>query len=715
MDIDIYQQCPCQSGKKIKFCCAKEIVNDLNVILKKNRAGQSQAALDQIDRVIKKSGPRDSLLTIQTHILISTNQIEKAKQVNQQFLSHKPKHPTALHHKSLISLADGDIGQAVHDLQDAMDSITGNEIPISFGNVFQIVGLANLNAGRPIAALAHLKFAAFLRGEDHPEISEILIRFFSSREIPIVAKQEFHLDRPIEGVPWHKKYLNAHRALDRGQFRKALKFLEKIEADFPGQRIVLRAIAIVHGFLGDHDKAIAAWREFAKLQGIPKLEAIEAELIALTLDPTRFSNPLSIFRRTSEIKDLDRVQENALSNPRLIRLQELSVDPFDEGPAPKFVFGLLDGEGLTPEDEISADVIPEFVGELFIYGKQTDRPARLETIVSEGRESTICEELLESLFGEFLEGEPKVTQIDETTDIANLLDFNFQIPSFLPATKGTELLIEKIQETILERWTEVCIPALGGKSAREAASHPEYENLVYGLVLLIEASLANGLLDLNLFNLLTKKLQLGELGTYSHPEDGIVSSPILQQFLDPAELSDKQLLGVREIAMKMVNVPNLKKILPEVLKRDTIDIPKDIHYWALSQIASDNDEAFEYLEKAKEYAAKTEGRSVGICLVQELDLKIMRGQTESVGAILSEIQTKHLHEPNVEYQLVRVLDKYGVGPEQGPIRQRASSMPASPIAAPSSADQPVWSPQAPTEQKSAESAQAESKLWLPDS
>ena len=87
MDIDVYQQCPCHADKKIKFCCGKDILGDLNQVLSKNKSGQSQAALDQLDRAIKNIGPKDCLLTIKTHILITSGQIELAKEANQLFLS----------------------------------------------------------------------------------------------------------------------------------------------------------------------------------------------------------------------------------------------------------------------------------------------------------------------------------------------------------------------------------------------------------------------------------------------------------------------------------------------------------------------------------------------------------------------------------------------------------------------------------------------------
>ena len=78
MDIDIYQQCPCHSGKKIKFCCGKDIVSDLNQIVAKCNSNQSLSALDQIDRTIGKQGEKDCLLCLRTHILFTLGEVEKA-------------------------------------------------------------------------------------------------------------------------------------------------------------------------------------------------------------------------------------------------------------------------------------------------------------------------------------------------------------------------------------------------------------------------------------------------------------------------------------------------------------------------------------------------------------------------------------------------------------------------------------------------------------
>ena len=140
MDIDIYKPCPCNSGKKIKFCCAKDIVADLNQILSKSAAKQSTAAIDLIDNVVERVGQRDCLSIIKTHILLSNDEIEKADQANIAFLKTSPKHPIGLQHRALVKVGQHKVEEAVMQLQKAMNAIPGNEIPVSFANAFRTIG-----------------------------------------------------------------------------------------------------------------------------------------------------------------------------------------------------------------------------------------------------------------------------------------------------------------------------------------------------------------------------------------------------------------------------------------------------------------------------------------------------------------------------------------------------------------------------------------------
>ena len=92
MEINIYQQCPCHNEKKIKFCCGKSVVTDLNNVLAKHAAGQTSTALDLLERAIQKSGPQDCLTTLQSKLLMESGDLEKAKEVNEQFVERTPEH-----------------------------------------------------------------------------------------------------------------------------------------------------------------------------------------------------------------------------------------------------------------------------------------------------------------------------------------------------------------------------------------------------------------------------------------------------------------------------------------------------------------------------------------------------------------------------------------------------------------------------------------------
>ena len=125
MDIDIYQQCPIHTDKKMKFCCGKGIVQELDKILAKNKSKQTKSALEELDRLIEKVGPRELLLAIKTHILIAQGDLPMAQAANEQFLAVIPGHTMGKQHQALISLGQGDIAGAIKSLQDAMDAIEG--------------------------------------------------------------------------------------------------------------------------------------------------------------------------------------------------------------------------------------------------------------------------------------------------------------------------------------------------------------------------------------------------------------------------------------------------------------------------------------------------------------------------------------------------------------------------------------------------------------
>lgn len=728
MDIDIYQQCPCHTEKKIKFCCGKEVIGDLNEVLAKNKSGQSTASLDQLERVMKKSGPKDCLLTIQTHILISQGEIEKARESNELFLKTNPKHSTGLHHRALILLAEGNTEQAVESLQDAMDAITGNEIPISLANAFRMVGIGLFSQGKSIAARAHLKYAQALKSDSDPELGRMLHESLAAPSIPLILKQEFPLAPTPPEVQWEKRYVNMFRALDRGQFRKALKFLMKIDAEFPDLPIVVRGIAVVNSYLGRVEEQVVAWRRYSRLEGLSKLEAVEAEAIAQVFDDIPLSTPILIERITFEIGETDLVSELALSSSRLAISDPIPSDPFEEGPAPRWNYLVLDRDKVASAEDLTLENVPNVIAEILIYGKQTDRPARIEAITAKDDRYQQVKSFIDETFTGTIEGEPKTQEIGKSDELSELLEWRWHLPEGVTRSQHNEMVKSHREHLLVNEWPKLVFQLLSDTSPEEAANDPELEISLRALLLMLENATQGQVFNEELGTKIRERLGLSDYERVTPTENQLISSPILQQYLNFDSLSEQQLTIVQNEAMAVGNMRALRQVVTEALARPEMQsMPRDVSYSMMAHFTDDDEEALGHLEQAKAEATKTQ-RPVGIYFVQEFEFRLTRGLTENISELLQTIQVNHLNEPEVEYQLVRVLDRFGIGPDRGPIRggppqNQESEAPASGgIWTPESnspvATQPVAPSTEPASESNAPDANSSeakpSGLWIPD-
>ena len=708
MEIDSYQQCPCQSGKKIKFCCGKDLVSDLNAVLSKERAGQSIAALEHLDRTIEKVGPRECLLTIQTHILIAHGELEKAKQANQLLLENHPGHVTGMQHSALIALAENKTEEAIAKLQDAMDAITGNELPISLANAFRSLGIGLLNGGQLIAGRAHLEFAADLKGEQDEELQRMVFDTFCFKGLPTVLKRSFKIaNPPAEDVEWHKKYVNVGRALARGQFRKALKFLTKIDANFPDQPIVVEAIAIVSGFLGMEDSLAEKFRRVSSLSDGDTWKAIEAETLAQIVDSTPAVPEQTVLRFSFKLDDVAKALELATSNDQLVLLPPDEQDPFGEGPAPKHSYAVLNKPSIKSPDDLSIENVPNVLAEIKLYGKQTDRDARLELVVSDDHCENDATVILRDVFADQMQGDPKGTELGKVSVIDRVFRVDWHLPQGTSRSQFDSLM-EQYFPTMLDEYKQLPFHCLDGKTIVAAAQDDTYKTRVQGLLIELRSMLANRKGGEAASQKLIDEVGVELPGSIDPTKvENIASlSPFLTQFLELSNLSDEQLFAVHQNTM-MLQMPNeLLRTVDEMLGRDDFDLmPRDLLLSMKAQGTQDNDEALACLEEARA-AAKNAGQPIGQFLLQEFELRLERGLTEKLPSLMHTLRTSHLHEPGVEAGLAQVLHRYGLIDENQIMKGKAEAMGggAPAMLSPTVAEAPA----------SAEPAEEPSKLWLPE-
>ncbi len=716
MDIDIYQQCPCYSGKKIKFCCGKDIVAELKQIVSKFESNQALSALDQIDRVIAKQGEKDCLLTLKAHILFTTGEIDKAAEVNQLFIARQPDHPIGRQNEALTALAKGDIPTAIDKLQDAMDLIQG-EIPIALANTFRMLGAVLLSAGHLIAARAHLQFSLMIRNEIDEEVQRMLQESFRMPGAPLVLKTDFRLDQVNSDQQWHDKYEIVVGALNRGQFRLALKMLNRMNEHWPNQPSLVRGLAVVNSMLANEDEMSSAWRNFAMEEGVPKWQAIEAECLSQIFLPSEPTGNYDIVTRKFTITDFDECHQSALASKRLEASEPPAEDPFGEGPAPRQTFFVLDRDKIQASDDLKPEDIPLVVGEILLYGKQTDREPRLVLLAT--RKEPAFEETIGYL-KETLEinggGEASEEIVSGTSIAADTLTWNWKMPAGIDIEKHKSLIVDYRRKVILQDWANLKFSCLNDLTPLEAKDSPELAIPLAAVVAnleqssMLQLSAADDIADLR------KELGLPEpevLDATELTDDYL--SPMRARQIDPKTLSDDQMVRVYADSVSIGNTAVLKKVLPEILDRDSLatKIPREITYSMLAQLADDNDKAIQYIQLAR-HEAKTNGGNVGVLLVQEFEIRLSRGITDKLPELLKTLQKQYLQDPNVEYQLARVLSKFGLISPDG----RTVSLPTSNAQEESSSGSKIWTPDSDEEIVGAGSesdGSGGSKIWVPGS
>ena len=705
MEIDAYQLCPCQSGKKIKFCCGKDVLHDLNDILGNYHSGQIKAAIDHLDRTIERAGAKDCLMVLKTHILIGAGELEAAKVVNAEFRKNAPDHTMGLQHLAMLDIAEGELSVAVDSLQNAIDSIKGADIPIALANVYRILGIALTEAMKPAAGLAHLRFARALRSDDEQDDTQGAIEAVISNTSPLLA-QQFAVQPGPDDQPWSKLYSNVSRAIARGQFRKALQFLTKISNDTEAPPIVLEATAIVKTFLG-HDDAAAAWRAYANSEGLADTEVVEAICLAEQL--TDQDDGLTKLVTTSfELSDFESASEKLLSSKACFQAQ-VPPQQSPDSPPPRMAFFLLDKPLPESAEGVTLDQLPVQLAPCMVYGKQTDREARIEAsfpLCDKDQIKTALEEVI---------GQSLTEAGEDTNGYASDQDLLFtkrlQFPKGIERDQYKTMADEFRHQQVIKHWPDIRLDPNQPLSIRDAAKDPEHRMQVYARLMIIADNARGLFLDEDMTKALEQELGLEPLSSLNdkvaeHPRT--LRSSVMVSSLNVDQLESEHLFSVVENMLNVGHGGLARKALQTYLKRDDRNLDNEYRNLSLlARITDDIHESCEVFDRAIAQA-EADGQRVdaGLAMAGKIDRCLQFGEFELANDTFMKIRG-YLDSEHVQYYLTQVMAKYGLLDHSQSLSQMAPDESAMATTAPANLASPVAT-------EPAEAPAKESKLWLPD-
>ncbi len=716
MEIDIYQTCPGQSGKKIKFCCGKAIVGDLGRIVDLHKSGQLIAALEHADHTIARHGPADCLDALKIRILLELDETEKAAQCVEEFLTRSPTNPVGHQHRATLHALNEEFDEAIEALQDAMDFLPKNEVPVALAVAFRELGIALIEGSRYSAGVEHLFIASRLTGDQLA--NELLTRFLSEGGYPLVLKQSFSRLEPLgDTAPeWNIAYDKAVNAAMLGKCREALQRTKQLDDRYPDQPLILKAIIGLEISLGNLPAAVAAGERYCQIATIPFDDRAEMKALCLTIAEAPLSRTLDLVRVEFTLANPEGFNERFMGHPQVVFANGNNLqDIRDEDDFPAAAIGaLLDSpavRGWEPETSLP-DPLPRIVARFTVFGKRTDREARVNLVLPRNSQYEEWMALFRDIAGETI----SPNEIEHVEGQVQLLEDRLVQQWHFPAEAGWEARHEyhlrNFERNVFETWMNTPLVALNDQTPQQAAQGEGNQRLTLAaLIRLLESSggMESPLLPPVPANRLREVCGVPAPERISDIDKLLDANRLALYRIALNELTDHGVAMALYLAGSCGAVRVVRDAIRELLGRPEKPAEFEGHemLWTrLAALTPDVREALGYLAKAKQIAGEN-GRKQSDILLTELKLRISRGVLQGTRELLHEIETRFADDRELQIRTVMLLRQYGLMAGDA----RSSGYEAEEPVGAVSGESGLWVPESV---QPARKNPGESGLWLPE-
>lgn len=710
MPLDTYSRCPGGTGKKIKFCC-NDLLPDLEKLDRMLEGQQFHAAIQHIERLEQKNPDRACLLSIKALVQRILGQTDEARATATRFLEKHPNNPVALAELAIVTAAT-EGGRPAMDLLQRALSASGEHLESRVYEAIQEVSEALTAEGEFLAARALAMLQTTINREDR-EATELLVRLNTHPNIPLLVKSERRFAEAPEGQPWTAAFNEALTSIRTARWAEGEARFAALAQQYPEVPAIWRNLGVVRSWLANTAGAIEAMEKYASLD-VPLEDAVEAMTLARLFSDDPLGDQIELVNLTYPLSEVDQLQVALASSPQVAAAP---VDPqsfaHDDEPPPRAVFLLFDRAQPDASQPLEPESIPRLLSQMLLYGRQTDREARLEVLGVLRRQQEQVQSLLAAISGgpwnppsdERVSGKLSASQ--------ELFSQNWRLPEGMSREDARRLSEQYLERAVLDRWPQMPLGLLDGKTPREIDGQEAYRIRLLAAIAILEQwmELQGGDVDLNR---LRAQLHLPTLDPIDPQQINVQTLPLARlSRLMVDKLTDDQLLAVyhRAVAFNARNA--LAKVARSVVERPSmVGREEQFHaYMLLARTAEEHDKAIEYVNRGRQ-AAEAAGQSSASWDLLELSLRFQYAEGPEVVRLMEHLQREHLREPGVAEALADLLMQMGLlrpdgslAMPTGPAAEEASGLlvPGQETAEPGK----IWTPegQAPQGEKP--------KIWVP--
>lgn len=714
MAIDAYSLCPGGTGKKIKFCC-NDFLPELQKIDRMLEGDQPLACLQHIDRLLAADPGHDRacLLATKCELLRATGQMDAARETTELFLEKYPDNQIALAESALVA-AEEDPREGLLLIQKALRAANGQ----LSGRVYQAMGLLSgllLHSGFPMAARGLLQLQCDVAEKDsRPQ--ELLAALCQAADVPLLLREDQPLMAAPEDAAWVPRFNEAMEPTNIGDWQTAIERLAALAKELPNEAPIWHNLAVLRGWLGDQPGCIDALRAYSKVRSAEadgEEDAVEAEATAMFLSDDPLGDRLAMLKMVWTVKDVDRLNELLLSSAKCF------VMPFDpsrfsdgENPPPKGAWLLLDRPMPSSADDLTAATIPTVLGQALLFGRQTDRVARLEVMGVSADDLPAVKELVQEVASDTIAREVMQEGVGHWSATQKLLRASWQPPRGTKPEQLRPMLEQHTREAALQRWPELKLGILGRRTPKDAATDPAYHIKLQAAILVLEFWLERlpGRPDVNE---LRTQLGLPVPGPIDSATKGVMDLPVIRlKRLVVDGLADKDLVMAYYRAAAFADREAVQKFASAVIERPSLAKSRERlqAFASLARAEEDLGKAIEYVDQGRQAALELKQSCASWDLL-ELSFRFARREGEKAMALIQHIESRHLEERGVGEALTHLLIDVGLlRPDGTPAFAPPPGAPMAPAEATAAAEPgELWTPD-----KGDAGSSGGGKLWTPD-
>ncbi len=605
--IDQYQPCVCGSGKKFKFCKCGAVDNaaDLEKILKLMDGNQELAALERINALLSKIPNASWLLALKAELNLVMQELPQFVETTNRFLKLKPDNPLALIFRSMAaSLQEEPLETQARYLLEGMAE---SRESLSSHALFAVHSLVNrMRASDSVGMIG-------LWGELHEKstsqdpgqsvMRDPTIHLACKSASPIV-------DSPASS-PWEERLQEVSALASAFRFEQCEKKVQSILRDYPSQPGPLSHLLRAQISQLERWPAIATAKKLSELNEVSEQQRLIFRLLAWEFE----QKPLEVAAKVlyGEIDSDEKLIEalNALEETRSDDMEEsrafMGAIVGDEVPA-KRVFQIFQ------KSESENGTLYSFVGIVGVYGKQTDKPARVLFMAAD---YPAHRELIDKVVAQLSISKPISEAPEHNQSYVDFLGRN----RFVDNNEKPWVSIQERGQLLVDEFLNLPQKVLDGKTPLEVANDERKRADLKALLLHLEGSTQLVVPDESIDEIY-RRLEI-EQPAKTVPDDKtqfVMASYLELLRLDYTQISDSLLIGIVQLAISKGVSRLMYNLAREIIRRED----KSIHgqlaaYNILLELDPDLRNKLGYVEKLEQLNAEAK-RPVGRMVMFKVDL-----------------------------------------------------------------------------------------------